>query len=116
MTRQDPWLDCEEQDQCRIPYKDTMRSFTAYITESKTTEKIARSICDMFVGTKITKEIVMKMLSNLDADMLKEMSDEFYRRDGKNYIVYQPSNDMFLGDKQEYIPQMADYISRFVAI
>lgn len=116
MTQQDLWLDLEEQDQCRILFRDTMRSFTSYITESKTTEKIASSICDMLVGTKVTKEMVMKMLSNLGADTLREMSDEFYRRDGNNYIVYQPSNDMFLGDKQEYVGQMSDYITRFVVV
>ena len=90
--------------------------YVELMTESKTTKKTASSICDMLAGTRASKETIIRMLDNLDADTLREMSDEFYRRDGKNYIVYQPSNDMFLGDKQEYTPQMADYIIRFVAV
>ena len=93
-----------------------MRELSEFILESKTTDKTAVAICDMFNGTKVTKEVVVKMLLNVDSNILKSMSDEFYRRDGKNYIVYQPANDMFLADKEECAIQMADYIVRFVAI
>ena len=93
-----------------------MRELSEFILESKTTDKTAAAMCDMFKGTKVTKEIVVKMLNNIEGDVLKSMSDEFYRRDGKNYIVYQPANDMFLADKEECAIQMADYIVRFVAI
>ena len=93
-----------------------MRELSEFILESKTTDKTATAMCDMFNGTKVTKEVVVKMLLNVDSNILKSMSDEFYRRDGKNYIVYQPANDMFLADKEECATQMADYIVRFVAI
>ena len=93
-----------------------MRDLCEFIVESKATDKIATTICDMFNGTKVTKEVVVKMLMNISSDILRSMSDEFYRRDGKNYIVYQPANDMFLADKEECATQMADYIVRFVAI
>ena len=93
-----------------------MRELSDFILESKTTDKTAVAICDMFNGTKVTKEIVVRMLNNIEGDVLKSMSDEFYRRDGKNYIVYQPANDMFLADKEECATQMADYIVRFVSI
>ena len=92
-----------------------MKELSEFIVESKSTDKIATVMCDMFNGTKVTKEIVVKMLMNVDNNILKSMSDEFYRRDGKNYIVYQPANDMFLADKEECANQMADYIVRFVA-
>ena len=91
-----------------------MRDLCEFIVESKSTDKIATTMCDMFNGTKVTKEIVVKMLMNVDNNILKSMSDEFYRRDGKNYIVYQPANDMFLADKDGCANQMADYIVRFV--
>ena len=91
-----------------------MRELSEFILESKTTDKTAAAMCDMFKGTKATKEVVVKMLLNVDSNILKSMSDEFYRRDGKNYIVYQPANDMFLADKEECANQMADYIVRFV--
>ena len=91
-----------------------MRELSEFILESKTTDKTAAAMCDMFNGTKATKEIVVKMLNNIAGDVLKSMSDEFYRRDGKNYIVYQPANDMFLADKEECANQIADYIVRFV--
>ena len=93
-----------------------MKELSEFIVESKSTDKIATAMCDMFNGTKVTKEVVMKMLMNIDSNILRSMSDEFYRRDGKNYIVYQPANDMFLADKEECATQMADYIVRFVAI
>lgn len=93
-----------------------MRELSEFILESKTIDKTAAAICDMFNGTKVTKEIVVRMLNNIEGDVLKSMSDEFYRRDGKNYIVYQPANDMFLADKEECATQMADYIVRFVSI
>ena len=93
-----------------------MRDLCEFIVESKSTDKIATTMCDMFNGTKVTKEVVVKMLMNVSSDILRSMSDEFYRRDGKNYIVYQPANDMFLADKEECATQMADYIVRFVSI
>ena len=93
-----------------------MRELSEFILESKTTDKTAAAMCDMFNGTKATKEIVVKMLNNIAGDVLKSMSDEFYRRDGKNYIVYQPANDMFLADKEGCANQMADYIVRFVGV
>ena len=93
-----------------------MRELSEFILESKMTDKTAAAMCDMFKGTKATKEIVVKMLNNIAGDVLKSMSDEFYRRDGKNYIVYQPANDMFLADKEGCANQMADYIVRFVAM
>ena len=93
-----------------------MRELSDFILESKTTDKTAAAMCDMFKGTKVTKEVVVRMLNNIAGDVLKSMSDEFYRRDGKNYIVYQPANDMFLVDNEECATQMADYIVRFVAI
>ena len=93
-----------------------MKELSEFIVESKFVDKTAIAMCDMFNGTKVTKEVVVKMLMNIDNNILKSMSDEFYRRDGKNYIVYQPANDMFLADKEECATQMADYIVRFVAI
>ena len=93
-----------------------MRELSEFILESKMTDKTAAAMCDMFKGTKATKEVVVKMLNNIEGDVLKSMSDEFYRRDGKNYIVYQPANDMFLADKEGCANQMADYIVRFVAM
>ena len=91
-----------------------MRDLCEFIVESKLVDKTATTMCDMFNGTKVTKEIAVKMLMNVDNNILKSMSDEFYRRDGKNYIVYQPANDMFLADKEGCVNQMADYIVRFV--
>ena len=93
-----------------------MKELSEFIVESKLVDKTATSMCDMFNGTKVTKEVVVKMLMNVDSNILRSMSDEFYRRDGKNYIVYQPANDLFLADKEECATQMADYIVRFVAI
>ena len=92
-----------------------MRELSEFILESKLTDKTAAAMCDMFKGTKATKEVVVKMLNNIAGDVLKSMSDEFYRRDGKNYIVYQPANDMFLADKEGCANQMADYIVRFIS-
>ena len=93
-----------------------MRDLCEFIVESKLVDKTATAMCDMFNGTKVTKEIAVKMLMNVDRDILKSMSDEFYRRDGKNYIVYQPANDMFFANKEGCVNQMADYIVRFVGV
>lgn len=93
-----------------------MRDLCEFIVESKLVDKTAATMCDMFNGTKVTKEIVVKMLMNVDNNILRSMSDEFYRRDGKNYIVYQPANDMFLADKEGCANQMANYIVRFVGV
>ena len=93
-----------------------MKELSEFIVESKLVDKTATVMCDMFNGTKVTKEVVVKMLMNVDNNILKSMSDEFYRRDGKNYIVYQPANDMFLADKEECANQMADYIVSFIAM
>ena len=91
-----------------------MRDLCEFIVESKLVDKTATTICDMFNGTKVTKDVSVKMLMNVSSDILRSMSDEFYRRDGKNYIVYQPANDMFLANKEGCANQMADYIVRFV--
>ena len=101
-----------EQNQC----DNEMKELSEFIVQSKSTDKTATAMCDMFNGTKVTKEVVVKMLMNVSSDILKSMSDEFYRRDGKNYIVYQPANDMFLANKEGCVNQMADYIVRFVAV
>lgn len=93
-----------------------MRTLSQYITESKKDEAIAKNIANIFSKTQVSKEIVIKMLSNIDIDVLHNVSDYYYSNDSKNYIVYQPSADLFIeSKKQDIIPQIADYIIKFIA-
>lgn len=93
-----------------------MRTLIQYITESKKDEAIAKNIANIFSKTQISKDVVIKMLSNLDIDILHNMSDYYYLQDSKNYIIYQPVSDLFIDNKkQDIIPQIADYIIKFIA-
>jgi hypothetical protein len=93
-----------------------MRTLIQYITESKKDEAIAKNIANIFSKTQISKDVVIKMLSNLDIDILHNMSDYYYLQDSKNYIIYQPASDLFIDNKkQDIIPQIADYIIKFIA-
>ena len=54
-----------------------MRDLCEFIVESKSTDKTAAAMCDMFNGTKVTKDVAVKMLMNVSSDILRSMSDEF---------------------------------------
>lgn len=93
-----------------------MRTLIQYITESKKDEAIAKNIANIFSKTQISKDVVIKMLSNIDIDILHNISDYYYLQDSKNYIIYQPASDLFIDNKkQDIIPQIADYIIKFIA-
>lgn len=93
-----------------------MKTLNEFITESKKDEFISKNIANIFYKTKVSKDIVIKMLYNVNIDILKCVSDYYFREDSKHYITYQPNSDLFIESKKmEIIPQIAEYIIKFIA-
>lgn len=90
-----------------------MKTLNRYIIESKQSEYnfFCENFTKLFKDIKITNNIVQNMLNNLDIKLLKQLSDYYVTTDIKNYITYQPSDDMFTEtNKQIITKQISDYI------
>ncbi len=88
------------------------------ITESKLSDKVfCEQFSIMFSGTKITKDILYKILLNLSGDFVKLLSEHFSTHDNARYMPYEPSKDLFIHyeeNKETILTQMAEYFYKYL--
>ena len=96
-----------------------MQYLNIFINESlsnKQKELIGKIFSVMFKNTKINKEQIEIILSNLDKEELIEISKYFSNNESSDYIAYEPNEDMFINfdsNKEKIISQISEYISKF---
>lgn len=96
-----------------------MQSLLNFVNESLSTkqkELVGNLFSIMFKGTKINKDQFIIILSNLDKDILLEISKYFSKNESNDYLAYEPNEDMFLKyeeNKERIISQIAEYINKF---
>ena len=96
-----------------------MLSLNTFVYESlsnKQKELIGRLFSIMFKDTKINKEQIGIILSNLDKEELLEISKYFSENESSDYLAYEPNEDMFINfnsNKEKIISQISEYISKF---
>ena len=96
-----------------------MKHLSEYINESLSTKQkeiIGSFFSTMFKGTKMTKEQIKPILNNLDKNVVLEISKFFSETESKDYIAYDPGEDMFLdydNNKERIVSQISEYISKF---
>ena len=100
-------------------YEFKMLSLNTFVYESlsnKQKELIGRLFSIMFKDTKINKEQIGIILSNLDKEELLEISKYFSENESSDYLAYEPNEDMFINfnsNKEKIISQISEYISKF---
>lgn len=94
-----------------------MKHILEYITESKLSDTVfCEQFSIMFKGTKMTREMIETMLSNLDGDFVLKLSKYFAENDNSNYLAYDPGEDMFINyneKKDKVIPQITEYLLKY---
>ncbi|MBO5003681.1 MAG: hypothetical protein J6D03_00050 [Clostridia bacterium] len=91
--------------------------YTKIIDESAKTNYFIREWYKSLELTKLNKEQITKMLSNIESmNVLKDMSDYFYEVDGPRYIAYQPNDDDFINreNKESIVNKIAEYLFKFI--
>ena len=96
-----------------------MQSLNIFINEmlsNKQKELIGKLFSTMFKDTKINKEQIGIILTNLDKEELLEISKYFSNNESSDYLAYEPNEDMFINfedNKEKIISQISEYISKF---
>ena len=74
------------------------------------------TVVKMFEGSNITKDVLIHMLSKLDMEELKGLSEYLYELDKQGFIAYQPNDDDFINDsnKEAVITKISDYFNKYV--
>jgi hypothetical protein len=94
-----------------------MKTITEYIFESKLSDMVfCEQFSIMFKGTKMTRDMIETILSNLDADFVMKLSKYFVDNDNINYLAYDPGDDMFINyaeNKTKIISQIAEYLLKY---
>ena len=91
-----------------------MKRLTDYIFESQLSDRVfCERFSIMFKDTKISKDILKQILNNLSLEFVKKLSKYFAYNDSKNFMAYEPSEDLFINynsNKDKIINQISDYI------
>lgn len=95
-----------------------MKSLNEYlITESALSDKVfCKQFALMFIGTNLTKDTFVKILSNIDEAYVNKLTKYFADNDSKNFMAYEPSEDLFINynsNKDKIISQIAEYIIKY---
>lgn len=94
-----------------------MKNLIQYITESKLSDTVfCEQFSRMFVGTKLSKDVLTIILNNLDKDFVLLLSKYFADNDASNYLAYDPGEDMFINyneNKEKIISQISEYLSKY---
>ena len=70
----------------------------------------------MFRNTKITKDTIKILLSNLDKDIVSVISKTYNQNDASNYLAYEPNENLFIkykDNKDKILDQISEYISKY---
>lgn len=98
-----------------------MKNLNSFIYENLTKvqgELLGRSINNMFIQTKISKEQISLMLNNLEKEAIMAISDYIFKNDNKNALAYTPDKDMFIdwdANKQNICMMIAEYLNKYVS-
>ena len=94
-----------------------MISLEQYINESKLDDSIGNILGELFTGTKISKDILISTLKNLDMKNLSNMSNYYNYTESSQFLPYCPGDDMFLNEsnKNTIVELLADYIIKYKA-
>jgi hypothetical protein len=94
-----------------------MKTITEYINESKLSDSVfCEQFSIMFMGTKMTREMIETILSNLDSSFVMKLSKYFVDNDNSNYLAYDPGDDVFINyndNKDKIISQIAEYLLKY---
>lgn len=96
-----------------------MKSLNSFINESLSNKQkvlIGQLFSTMFKDTKLSKDQISSILQNLDQEMILEISKYFSNKESKDYLSYDPGEDMFLNfndNKDRIISQISEYISKY---
>ena len=96
-----------------------MKSINLYIIENLTSKQasILGSIFDvLFKNSNISKDTIKIMLSNLDKDIVYNLSKYFNDNENSDYLSYCPNEDEFLkydDNKEKIISQISEYIHKY---
>lgn len=96
-----------------------MKSLNQYITENLTSKQanILGNIFDvLFKSSKVNQETIKIMLSNLDKDVIYNISKYFNENNDSDYLSYCPNDDEFLNydeNKEKIVNQIAEYIHKY---
>lgn len=94
-----------------------MKTITEYINESKLSDSVfCEQFSIMFMGTKMTREMIETILSNLDGSFVMKLSKYFVDNDSSNYLAYDPGDDVFINyndNKDKIISQIAEYLLNY---
>lgn len=95
-----------------------MRKLNEYIiNESALSDKVfCEQFALMFIGTKLTKDTFVKILSNMDESYVNKLTKYFADNDSKNFMAYEPAEDLFINynsNKDKITNQIAEYIVKY---
>ena len=96
-----------------------MKSLSLFVNESlsnKQKELIGEVFSCMFKNTKLNKDHILSLLSNLNKDIIFEISKYFSENESQDYLSYDPGEDTFLkydDNKEKILSQLSEYISKF---
>lgn len=94
-----------------------MKKLNEYITESALSDKIfCEQFALMFIGTGLTKDTFVKILSNMDELYVNKLTKYFADNDSKNFMAYEPAEDLFINynsNKDKIVSQIAEYIVKY---
>ena len=95
-----------------------MRKLNEYIiNESALSDKVfCEQFALMFIGTNLTKDTFVKILSNIDESYVNKLTKYFADNDSKNFMAYEPSEDLFINynsNKDKITNQIAEYIVKY---
>ena len=95
-----------------------MKSLNEYIiTESALSDKVfCEQFALMFIGTNLTKDTFVKILSNIDESYVNKLTKYFADNYSKNFMAYEPAEDLFINynsNKDKITNQIAEYIVKY---
>lgn len=95
-----------------------MKTLNEYmIMESSLSDRVfCEQFALMFIGTGLTKDTFVKILSNMDELYVKKITKYFADTDSKNFMAYEPSEDLFINynsNKDKITSQIAEYIVKY---
>ena len=96
-----------------------MKSLNIYLCEglsNKQQELISSIFSNLFKNSKLTKDTIYILLSNLSEEIIKLLSNTFSEEDSSNYLPYEPNEDLFIkfeDNKDKILSQISEYISKY---
>lgn len=91
-----------------------MKSLTQFIYEVSMKED--EMLLSMIEGNSFTKSQLTDMLSNLDLNVIKKISDKLASKYADEYFPYEPSKDMFISNtnKDKIVSNISDFLIKYV--